>query len=225
MTQTRRTAKLAPSILSADFSQLSKQLASCEAAGADYLHVDVMDGQFVPNITIGPLIVEACKRTTNLPLDVHLMIVEPERYIKNFRDAGADHITIHAEATPHAHRALQMIKESGAKTGLVVNPLTPLEVFKEALPMLDIALLMSVNPGFGGQRFIESTLARLKTLSAWRDTLNPACEIEVDGGVKVHNIAEIHAAGADVLVAGSAAFEDGKIQENIAALRQAVAGT
>ena len=219
---TQPTFKLAPSILSADFSRLGEQLKAAEEAGADLIHVDVMDGQFVPNITIGPLIVEACKRATNLPLDVHLMIVEPERYITSFIDSGADGLTIHAEATPHVHRALQMIKEGDVGAGLAVNPLTPLEVYKEALPYLDLALIMSVNPGFGGQAFIEASYERLRTLSQWRDKLNPSCEIEVDGGVGPKNISAVLAAGAQIIVAGSAVYTPyNQVQENIRALRNA----
>lgn len=220
---TQSTFKLAPSILSADFSRLGEQLKTAEDAGADLVHIDVMDGQFVPNITIGPLIVEACKRATSLPLDVHLMIVEPERYLEDFIEAGADGLTIHAEATPHVHRALQIIKEGGINTGLTVNPLTPLEVFKEALPYLDLALIMSVNPGFGGQKFIEGSYERLRTLSQWRDDLNPNCEIEVDGGVGPKNISAVLEAGADIIVAGSAVYKPfDRVSENIAALRNAV---
>lgn len=219
---TQTTFKLAPSILSADFSRLGEQLKTAEDAGADLVHIDVMDGQFVPNITIGPLIVEACKCATSLPLDVHLMIVEPERYIPSFIDAGADGLTIHAEATPHVHRALQMIKERGVDAGLAVNPLTPLEVFKEALPYLDLALIMSVNPGFGGQTFIEASFERLRTLASWKNDLNPSCNIEVDGGVGPRNIRAVLDTGATIIVAGSAVYTPyDKVMDNINALRSA----
>jgi ribulose-phosphate 3-epimerase len=213
-------AKLAPSLLAADFSRLGEGIREAEAAGADYLHLDVMDGHFVPNITIGPLVVSACRGVTRLPLDVHLMISHPERYLEAFAEAGATILTVHAEAALHLHRTLQEIRELGVKAGLAVNPLTPLEVCREALPYLDLALIMSVNPGFGGQSFIPSSLRRLETLRAWRDEINPQCEIEVDGGIDVTTIAEAAAAGADVLVAGSAVFKGkGSTRENLQALR------
>lgn len=213
--------KLAPSLLAADFSRLGEQIKEVEAAGADYLHVDVMDGRFVPNITIGPLVVSACRRVSTLPLDVHLMMVEPERYLEAFAEAGASILTVHAEVTPHLHRSLQEIKNLGVKAGLAVNPLTPLEVYREALPYLDLALIMSVNPGFGGQAFIGSSLHRLAALASWRDALNPECEIEVDGGIDTTTIGEAVGAGADVVVAGSAVFNGAaSIKETIAALRE-----
>ncbi len=199
-------------------------MKAAEEGGADYLHVDVMDGYFVPNITIGPLVVQACKRVTKLPIDVHLMIREPERYIDSFIEAGANIITVHAEATPHAHRAMQLIRESGARAGLAVNPLTPLNVFQDALPYCDLALVMTVNPGFGGQQFIESSLKRILTLADWREELNPYCEIEVDGGISAKTAPLVVEAGATVLVAGTNIFSGiDSIQNNIAALRQAIA--
>ncbi len=210
--------KIAPSILSADFAHLAKEAKACEAAKADYIHIDVMDGQFVPNITIGPLIVEACRRSVSLPLDVHLMIVKPERYIKDFVHVGADNIIIHAEATPHLHRVLEDIKTLGCKAGLAINPLTPLDVFKEALPMLDIALLMTVNPGFGGQEFIELSLDRIERLRRYIEETKPDCELEVDGGINLRTGKYALKAGASVLVAGSAIFNS---QDNIAANIQA----
>lgn len=215
--------KLAPSILAADFARLGEQIRAAEEGGADLIHIDVMDGQFVPNITLGPLIVRACKRVTRLPLDVHLMIVQPERFLESFAEAGADTLTIHAEATPHLHGALQTIRTSGARAGLAVNPVTPLHVYREALPFLDRALLMSVNPGFGGQSFIDSTLRRLVTLSDWRDDLNPNCDIEVDGGIDRHTAPRAVEAGAEILVAGSAVFSGmDSVQENLAALRASI---
>ena len=220
-----RTLKLAPSILSADFSRLGAQLQAAEEGGADYIHVDVMDGMFVPNITVGALVIQACKRATRLPLDVHLMIDKPERFLEEFAEAGADTLTVHAEATPNLHRALELIRGSGTKVGLAVNPLTPLTVFREALPYLDLALVMSVNPGFGGQTFIEGSLARLRTLTEWRDDLNPHCEIEVDGGVNKTTAPLAAQAGADVLVAGSAVFGGmDSVQENLATLRGSLSG-
>ena len=220
------TPKLAPSILAADFSRLGEQVKAAEEAGADYIHIDVMDGHFVPNITIGPLIVRACKRVTKLPLDVHLMIEEPERYLETFADAGADILTLHAEATPHIHRALQVVRESGTRAGLAVNPVTPLEIVREALPYLDLTLVMSVNPGFGGQAFIEATIRRLRTVREWIDELNPNCELEVDGGIDRSTAPRVAQAGASVLVAGSAVFSGmDTVQENIAALRESIGAT
>ena len=179
-----------------------------------------MDGQFVPNITLGPLVVQACRRVTKLPLEVHLMILAPERYLEMFAEAGADIITLHAEATPHLHRAIEIIRDSGAKAGLAVNPLTPLTVYEEALPFIDLALIMSVNPGFGGQRFIESSLRRLRTVAGWRDGLNPMCTINVDGGIDPHIAPRVVEAGADVLIAGSSVFSSmNSVQENLVALR------
>ena len=213
--------KIAPSILASDFARLEEQIQEAERAGAELIHVDVMDGQFVPNITIGPLIVEACRRSTEQPLDVHLMIVQPERYIEAFAQAGASSITVHAEATPHVHRALQMIHDAGVEAGLALNPLTPLDVYRDALPELELALIMSVNPGFGGQSFIPGSLERLRTLAGWRDERNPDCQIEVDGGINTRTAAEAVAAGAEILVAGSAVFNDsGTVTENLGALKR-----
>jgi len=216
-----QTLKLAPSILAADFGNLSTQVQEATSAGADYLHIDVMDGQFVPNISFGAIAVKACKEAVDIPLDVHLMIVQPERYLADFAKAGADIITVHAEATAHGHRALQQIKELGCKVGLAVNPLTPLDVFKEALPYLDLALIMTVNPGFGGQKFIPASLNRIAQLREWIEDINPNCELEIDGGVNKDTIANAAIAGANVLVAGSAVFNDkDSIANNINSLRE-----
>ena len=202
-----RTVKIAPSILSADFSRLGEEIRAVEAAGADIIHVDVMDGHFVPNITIGPLVVEACRKVTKLPLDVHLMIENPERYIADFAKAGADYITVHAEAAYHLHRLIQNIREhKGVKAAVSLNPATPLDALDYVLPDLDMVLIMSVNPGFGGQAFIPSQLDKIRTLRKRIDDRKLNLEIEVDGGVKPGNAAEIAAAGADILVAGSAVF-------------------
>ncbi|MCX7782915.1 MAG: ribulose-phosphate 3-epimerase [Meiothermus sp.] len=207
--------RVAPSILTADFARLGEQIREAEAAGVHWIHLDVMDGRFVPNLTFGPLVVEAIRKVTGLPLDVHLMIVEPERYLKDFAQAGAEWITVHAEATLHAHRAVQQIKELGKKAGLAINPATPLEALLPLLPELDLALLMSVNPGFGGQKYIPTSTERIRRLRALRDELNPGCLIEVDGGIKPENVAEVYRAGADVVVAGSALFNSQPVSENM----------
>lgn len=199
--------KIAPSILSADFSRLGDEIRSVEAAGADLIHVDVMDGHFVPNITIGPLVVEACRKVTKLPLDVHLMIENPERYIPEFAKAGADYLTVHVEAATHLHRLVQNIREHGnVKAGVSLNPATPLEALDYILGDIDLVLIMSVNPGFGGQAFIPSQLDKIRSLRQRIDSRKLSAVIEVDGGVKADNAAGIAAAGADILVAGSAVF-------------------
>src|SRR5712692_8878118 len=196
--------KIAPSILSADFAVLGEDIARVESAGADLLHVDVMDGRFVPNITIGPVVVAAIRKRTRLPLDVHLMIVEPERYLGVFARAGADSLTVHAEACPHLSRTLGQIHELGAQAGVALNPATPPEVLEYVLDDLDLVLVMSVNPGFGGQKFIPSAYAKVREVRALlgsRDVL-----VSVDGGVKVDNAGPLARAGATVLVAGSSVF-------------------
>lgn len=198
--------KIAPSILSADFSRLGDEIRAVEAAGADYIHIDVMDGHFVPNITIGPLIVEAARKVTSLTLDVHLMIENPDRYIPDFAAAGSDIIVIHAEATSHLHRSIQLIKSLGKKAGVSLNPATPLNVLDYIIEDLDLVLLMTVNPGFGGQSFIEACLPKIHSLRALLDRRGSEAELEIDGGVKPANIARISHAGADVFVAGSAVF-------------------
>jgi ribulose-phosphate 3-epimerase len=212
--------KFAPSILTADLARLKEAIEEAEAAGVDWIHLDVMDGVFVPNLTFGPILVEAVRRVTRLPLDVHLMIVNPERYLEDFARAGADVITVHFEATPHAHRAVQKVKELGKKAGLAINPATPLSAFEALLPELDLALLMSVNPGFGGQKYIPQSTERLRRLKAMRDALNPACLIEVDGGVNRATVAEVYRAGADVAVAGSALFNNKPVKENLKELKE-----
>lgn len=198
--------KIAPSILSADFSRLGDEIRAVEAAGADYIHIDIMDGHFVPNITIGPLIVEAVRKVTSLPLDVHLMIENPDRYIPDFAAAGADIIVVHAEATNHLHRTVQLIKSFGKKAGVSLNPATSLTALDYIIEELDLLLLMTVNPGFGGQSFIEACLPKIHSLRAMLDRRGSEAELEVDGGVKPSNIARISHAGADVFVAGSAVF-------------------
>lgn len=212
--------KIAPSILSADFSRLGEEIAAIEAAGADYVHIDVMDGHFVPNITIGPLIVEAARRVTKLPLDVHLMIAEPDRYIPSFAEAGADIIVVHAEATVHLHRTVQLIKSFGKRAGVSLNPATSLSALDYVLDDLDLVLLMTVNPGFGGQSFIEACLPKIQSLRGMLDKRGLETELEVDGGVKTDNIARIAHAGADVFVAGSAVFGSPDYAATIAELKR-----
>jgi len=212
--------KIAPSILSADFSRLGDEIRAVEAGGADYIHIDVMDGHFVPNITIGPLVVEAVRKVTSLPLDVHLMIAEPDRYIPEFAAAGADIIVFHAEATPHMHRTVQLIKSLGKKAGISLNPATPLNCLDYVLEELDLVLLMTVNPGFGGQSFIEACLPKIHALRGMLDKRGLETELEVDGGVKTSNIDLISHAGADVFVAGSAVFGSPDYASMIAELKR-----
>jgi ribulose-phosphate 3-epimerase len=197
---------VAPSILSADFGRLAAEIADVERAGADWIHVDVMDGHFVPNLTIGPLVVAAARQATRLPLDVHLMIAAPDRYLADFRQAGADWLVVHAEACAHLHRSVQAIKLTGARAGVALNPHTPETVLDYLLPDLDLVLVMTVNPGFGGQSFIEAALPKITRLRERIDALSLPTLIEVDGGVKPDNARRVHDAGAHVLVAGSAVF-------------------
>lgn len=216
--------KLAPSILSADFAHLGDQIAQTEAAGADYIHVDVMDGRFVPNLTIGPMIVQAVRRSTRLPLDVHLMIVEPERYLESFVQAGADLLTVHVEACPHLHRTVQQIHELGARAGVALNPATSLYTVEEILGDVDLLLVMTVNPGFGGQTFIDHMLNKIERARSMIDRLDGSTELEVDGGIGPYTAPAVVKAGAQVLVAGSAVFgaEQG-IAEAIGRIRASIA--
>ena len=197
---------IAPSILSADFSRLGEEIKAAEEAGADVIHVDVMDGHFVPNITIGPPVIASVRRVTDLPLDVHLMISDADTYIENFANAGADWITVHVEVCPHLHRTIGRIKELGKKAGAVLNPATPLVTLDEILPDLDLVMLMSVNPGFGGQSFIRSTINKIKSLRRMIGDLGLEIGIEIDGGVSPETIADVAGAGANIFVAGSAVF-------------------
>ncbi|MBT8387239.1 MAG: ribulose-phosphate 3-epimerase [Ignavibacteria bacterium] len=197
---------LAPSILSADFSNLTQQVRLAEMGGADWIHCDVMDGHFVPNITIGPVIVEAARRVTKLPLDVHLMIKNPDRYIEDFVNAGADYVSVHVEEVPHLNRTVARIKELGAKAGVVINPATPVSSVKDIAEYIDLLLLMTVNPGFGGQKFITNSIRRIKEVVKLRNDLDAEFLIEIDGGVNVDTIKPARDAGVDVFVAGSAIF-------------------
>jgi len=198
--------RIAPSILSADFARLGEQVKEAEKAGADYIHIDVMDGHFVPNITVGPLVVAAVRRVTRLPLDVHLMIEKPERYITQFIEAGADSLTVQQEACIHLHRAVQTIADLGAKTAVAINPATPISTLEEILPYLDMVLIMTVNPGFGGQEFIETMLPKIRKMRDMIREYQPDCLLEVDGGVNLETAPRIVHAGANVLVAGNSIF-------------------
>jgi ribulose-phosphate 3-epimerase len=213
--------RLAPSILSADFAKLGEEVRAMEASGADYIHVDVMDGHFVPNITIGPGVVRALRPHTKLPLDVHLMISPVDPFVREFVEAGADILTVHPEAGPHVHRTVQLIKSLGKKAGVSINPGTPIEAVEPVLDMVDLVLVMSVNPGFGGQSFIEGALDKIARLRARIDATGRAIDLEVDGGVNDKTAPLVRAAGADVLVAGTAGFAGGpaRYADNLRRLR------
>lgn len=212
--------KIAPSILSADFSRLGEEIKAAEEAGADFIHIDVMDGHFVPNITIGPLVVKAVKKVPTIPLDVHLMIESPDTYIKEFADSGADIITVHAEASVHLHRSIQIIKECGVRAAVSINPATPLSSIEFILPLVEMVLLMSVNPGFGGQKFIPEVLPKIKELKKIIDENKFKAEIEVDGGVTIDNVAEVHKAGADIVVMGNAFYNSKDYAETVRIVRE-----
>ena len=214
--------KIAPSILNADFGRLADCVQQAEAGGADWIHVDVMDGLFVPNISLGLPVVEAIRRATSLPLDLHLMIEDPRRYVARFREAGADSLTIHLEADRHAHGTLGEIRRLGARAGLALNPGTPVALVTDVVDELDLLLIMSVNPGFGGQSFIPRSLQKLQDARVLLDVRNPACELEIDGGVKLEHAPRVTRAGATVVVAGSFVYVAGDPAANVRALRRAV---
>ncbi len=212
--------KLAPSILSADFSRLGEEIKAVEEAGADYIHIDIMDGHFVPNITVGPLVVETAKAVTTLPLDVHLMISEPDRYVQDFIKAGSDLLSVHVETCPHLQRTLTFIRELGGKPAAVVNPSTPISTLENVLNDLDMVLLMTVNPGFGGQKFIPTMLPKIKQMRKLIDEKKLPIELEVDGGVNLENISRISEAGADVVVAGSAVYKSKDCRETVRLMKE-----
>ena len=214
--------KIAPSILSADFSNLEDQIKEVENGGADIIHCDIMDGKFVPNITFGPVVVKAVRRITKLPIDVHLMIKDPDNFIEDFVEAGADYISVHQEEVIHLHRTIAKIKELGVKAGVVVNPATPINTLSDILEYVDLVLVMSVNPGFGGQKFIESSLSKIEELKKIREDKNLDFEIEIDGGVTSANIEKISNAGCDIFVAGSSVFGEDNISGASAKLKSLV---
>ena len=217
--------KLAPSILAADFARLGEQVREAEDGGADYIHVDVMDGRFVPNLTIGPGVVAAIRPHTSLPLDVHLMVVEPERLIPDFVSAGADKVTVHQEAVPHLHRAVHQIRELGAAAGVAINPSTPASTLDEVIADVNLVLVMTVNPGYGGQSFIASVLPKVRRVREMIEAAGLAVELEVDGGIKKDNVRKLVEAGADVIVAGSAVFNDRvSVAQALGELRKGIGG-
>ena len=207
--------QIAPSILSADFMRLGEEIRAAEEAGADLLHIDIMDGHFVPNITIGPAVVAAIRKITKLPLDVHLMIEDPDKFLSDFVNAGADYLTVHTEASVHLHRTVQWIREKGIKAGVSINPATPVSQLESIIADIDLVLLMSVNPGFGGQKFIPATMEKIKKVKEMIRAAGSRALIEVDGGVKPENAKVIADAGADILVMGSAFFESGDYKQNM----------
>jgi ribulose-phosphate 3-epimerase len=212
--------KIAPSILSADFSRLGEEIRDAEKAGADFIHVDVMDGHFVPNITIGPLVVKAARKSASVPLDVHLMIEAPDNYIKEFAESGADIITVHEEASIHLHRTIQNIRECGVKAGVSLNPATPVSNLEFILPYIDMVLVMSVNPGFGGQKFIPEALSKIAALKKIIIESKLKIDIEVDGGVNTDNVADVVNAGADIVVMGSAFYNSGDYTGTVKKVRE-----
>lgn len=218
-----RPLKLAPSILTADFGHLADAITAAEAGGADAIHLDIMDGMFVPNISFGPLVVAAVRKYTQLPLDVHLMVQEPDRYVADFARAGANSLTVHVEASLHLNRTVQHVTDLGCQVGVALNPATPIESLREILPFVDLVLVMTVNPGFGGQRFIETSTSKIRRVRRLIEELNPTCDLQADGGINAETIADVAAAGANLFVVGSSVYnERATVAENLAALRQAL---
>ena len=214
--------KIAPSILSADFTRLEDEIGAVQLAGADMIHVDVMDGHFVPNLTVGPLIVRAIRKVTRLPLDVHLMVTNPDLLIPDFIKAGSDYLTVHVESCLHLHRTVYSIRENGVKVGVTLNPMTPLSMIEPILPFIDLLLIMSVNPGFGGQTFIPQVLEKIRSARQMINSIKPDVELEVDGGLKVENVGKVVAAGADIIVAGSAVFHSKDYKETLEKIRKEI---
>ena len=212
--------KLAPSILSADFARLGEEIKAVEEAGADYIHIDIMDGHFVPNITIGPMVVETAKAVTTLPLDVHLMISDPDRYVQDFIKAGSDLLSVHVETCPHLQRTLTYIRELGGRSAAVLNPSTPISTLEYVMDDLDMVLLMTVNPGFGGQKFIPTMIPKIQKMRALIDEKKLPIELEVDGGVNLENISQISQAGADVVVSGSAVYKSADCREAVRMMKE-----
>jgi ribulose-phosphate 3-epimerase len=217
-----RKVRIAPSILAADFSKIAEQISAAEAGGADMFHLDTMDGSFVPNISWGPKIVADLRKLTKLPFDAHLMIVEPERYVDRFIEAGCQYVTFHYEATPHAHRLLTHLRSAGVKSGIAINPQTPVAMLKDIIDVTDMVLVMSVNPGFGGQPFIEHALAKIVEARELIDACNPECELEIDGGIGSANIERACEAGATILVAGSSVFEEHDPAKAVRSLKERI---
>lgn len=219
----KKPAQIGASILTADLLHLEEEVRRAESAGVDFLHLDVMDGMFVPNITFGPIMIETVHRASSLPIDVHLMIEAPERYLEAFVDAGATTLTLHTEATQHLHSALQSLKKQGMRAGVTINPATPLVMLEEVLPIADQLLIMSVNPGFGGQTFIPGTIRKIERAFEMIERMNPLCNLEVDGGIKASNIGKVRKAGADMFVVGSGVFNsEASVADSVSLLRDAL---